>query len=344
MKNTIILMTALLPTTGHADLINFAKNFADTQVHVLVNSRTFEPLEGYLRVEALKEYSIKSFDNVQIKYSTNDDAPQNPSDMKVGFWEWWRNEINKNFPNVEKWDYVVASESYGKSVAESLEADFIPYDISRFHNKTKSTSVREDIWNNWDNILPLIQRKLLFKAVMFGQESVGKTTLSCEVSSILNIPWIVEYARPYLEEVGAELSMKKMNHIHLGQNSLQNLFSYKASHPALVFDTDLFSTIGYYRIMNEPVPEQLVKDALNFEADVYYLLPDNIPLVKDPLRYGGNKRESSLKFWIDLLEEFNQEYILVPPGSVDKKSHWISKDIKMRFEAKTFSLRNFART
>lgn len=342
MKNAIILMTALLPTTGHSDLINFAKNLPNTKVHVLVNDRTFEPLPGGIRVEALKK-SFLNNENVIIKYSTNDNAPQSPSDMQNGFWEWWKNEINKNFPNVKEWDYVVASESYGKNVARSLQADFIPYDISRFHNNIKGSVVREDIWNNWNSILSVIRRELLFKAVMFGQESVGKTTLSAEVSKNLQVPWVVEYARPYLEEVGEELSMAKMQNIHHGQKALQDFFYDKASHPTLIFDTDLFSTIGYYRIMNEKVPERLVKHALSLKADMYYLLPDNIPLIKDPLRYGGDKRESSFGFWVNLLEEFDQKYCIVPYGSVEEKNKWISEDIKKGFQNKTALIRNFVR-
>lgn len=344
MKNAIILMTALLPTTGHSDLINFAKMLPDTKVHVLVNDRTFEPIPGTLRVKALKEEVFDSFtNNVVIKNSTNDHAPQNPSDMINGFWRWWKEEINRNFPEVIHWDYVVASEPYGINVAHSLNAEFIPYDISRSHNKTKGSIVRDDIWKEWNSVLPVIRRNFLYKAVLFGQESVGKTTISSEISKSMNIPWVVEYARPYLEEVGEDLSMQKMSNIHAGQKALQEILSYKATHPALVFDTDLFSTIGYYRIMKQSAPPELIKDALNFKADMYYILPDNIPLVKDPLRYGGEKRESSQSFWIELLEEFSQKYIIVPEGSIEEKKEWISQNIILRFKEKTENIRNFLR-
>lgn len=344
MKNAIVLMTALLPTTGHSDLINFAKMLPDTKVHVLVNDRTFEPIPGTLRVEALKEEVLGLYtNNVIIKNSTNDNAPQNPSDMINGFWEWWKEEINRNFSEVKQWDYVVASESYGENVARSLNAEFIPYDISRFHNNTKGAVVRENIWTEWNSILPVIRRNLLCKAVLFGQESIGKTTISSEISRSMNVPWVVEYARPYLEEVGEDLSMQKMKNIHAGQKALQEMLSYKASYPALIFDTDLFSTVGYYRIMGKSAPSELIKDALNFEADIYYILPDNIPLVKDPLRYGGDKRESSKEFWIELLEEFSQDYVIVPEGSIEAKKDWISQDLLLRFDKKTENIRNFLR-
>lgn len=344
MKNAIILMTALVPTTGHSDLIEFAQHLPNTKVHVLINSRSFEPLDGELRVEALEDAVFdKKLNNVVIRGSLNDTAPQNPEDMSEGFWEWWKNEINTNFPEVKQWDYVVASEHYGKNIADILEAEFIPYDIERVHNNTKSTLVRQNIWENWMNILPVVRREFQYRIVLFGQESVGKTTLSKSVSESLGVPWLVEYARPYLHEVGEDLSMQKMSNIHAGQKSLQEMFFTKASTPAIVLDTDLFSTVGYYRIMGEKVPEELINDALRLSADMYFVLPDDIPLVKDPQRYGGDKRESDTQFWIDLLEEFDQPYTIVSSGSVEEKTAWIADCIRNGVEAKTKSVREFVR-
>lgn len=340
-KHAIILMTALLPTTGHADIIEFSKNIPNTTTHILINGRTFEPLSGELRKLAILEF----FNNeIDVRLSMKDNAPQNPDEMKVGFWEWWKEEINENFPEVERWDYVVASETYGEKVAECLNAQFLPYDIERTNNTVKSTDVRNDLWNQWDNILPVVRENLMLKTVMFGQESVGKTTLSKAVAEDLNSRWLVEWARPYLETMGEELSLQKMSNIHQGQAALQKTFFKKASSPILILDTDLFSTIGYYRIMGEEVPSSLIEDANRLSSDFYYILPDDIPLIKDPLRYGGDKRESNKNFWINILEEFNQEYVIVPSCSVQQKEEWISDHIKQRFSDRIKNIVDFQRT
>lgn len=340
-KHAIILMTALLPTTGHTDLIEFAKNIPDTTVHVLINGRAFEPLSGKLRHQAIVEFF---HNNVDVRLSMRDNAPQNPEEMKTGFWDWWKDEINSNFPEVSQWDYVVASETYGENVATILNAQFIPYDIERFNNNVKSSPVRYDLWNEWSQVLPVARENLMFKAVMFGQESVGKTTLSRAVAETLDCRWIPEWARPYLETVGEELSLQKMENIHHGQAALQKTFFEKATSPALILDTDLFSTIGYYRIMGAEVPERLINDALTLSSNIYYILPDNIPLVKDPLRYGGDRRESSMAFWINLLEEFHQNYSIVPLANIEDKTNWISDDIRIKFSERTKSLKTFQRT
>ncbi|MCL1837792.1 MAG: hypothetical protein FWG47_00530 [Propionibacteriaceae bacterium] len=56
MLNVIVLMTALLPTTGHADLIKFAANLPGTEVWVLINTRSFEPIGHDERLNAFREH------------------------------------------------------------------------------------------------------------------------------------------------------------------------------------------------------------------------------------------------------------------------------------------------
>lgn len=47
---------------------------------------------------------------------------------------------------------------------------------------------------------------------------------------------------------------------------------------------------------------------------------DGIPSGPDPLRYGGDVRESGSPFWIDLLDEFGCLYILAPNGSHEEQA------------------------
>lgn len=340
--NIIILMTALLPTTGHADLIRFAQSIPQSQVYVLINGRDHEPFPTDLRVDAFKEHFTG---NVVIKGSVVNHAPQNPEDMVDGFWQWWADEINVNFPEVEgQWDYVVASESYGAQVALSLNAEFLPYDIARSLNPVKGTKIREDLRGEWSNILPEFRTHLQYRAVMFGQESVGKTTISRLVAERLSSTWAMEYARPYLEEVGAELSMNKMEHIHIGQAALQSMIRKSAVTPFAVFDTDLFSTVGYYRIYDEGrVPQQCIDSALELSADMYYVLPDTIPFVSDILRYGGHERETDTQFWVSLLEEYELPYVVVPSGSIEDKVEFIVSHMLTGFIDKTRSIKEFER-
>lgn len=345
MKNTIVLMTALLPTTGHADLIKFAAEIPDSKVHVLISGRTFEPIPSLDRWQDLHDH-FKSYTNVYVAHSVNDHAPQNPEDMPDGFWEWWKDEINGNFPQTQgHWDYVVASEPYGQQVADSLDARFLPYDIARTLNPIKGTNARRNPWDLWTSILPETRKRYMVKATMFGQESVGKTTMAKAVAEKLDVRWIPEYARPYLETVGPEVTLEAMENIHAGQTALQKSNFNKVETPALILDTDLFSTVGYYHVIDiDEAPEELVNDAHTLASDVYYVLPDDIPFEPDILRYGDGVRESDTEFWIKLLEDHRQTYKVVPGNmDVDQKAQWIAEDIVHRFYAKFAEVTEFER-
>jgi nicotinamide riboside kinase len=103
----------------------------------------------------------------------------------------------------------------------------------------------------------------------------------------------------------------------------------QASAPTVFFDTDLFTTLGYWEIMgySEP-PEKLVKDAAALKSDVYYLFPDDIPFELDPLRYGGDARESTRDFWKNLLIDHGLNFVEVPSGSKVEKLKFIENYIK----------------
>ena len=343
MKNTLILMTALIPTTGHTDLISFAASMADTNVYVLINGRTFEPVSSLQRQQSLAKH-FRNQPKVTIQHRVRDNAPQNAlvAENSDTFWNYWKNEVSEAFPGV-KFDYVVASENYGQQLALTVGAAFVPYDIARTFSTSQGTVVRNDLWENWDKVIPEFRESLLINAVMFGQESVGKTTVSRLVAESLNVQWFPEYARPYLETVGANVTLDAMGHIHMGQKALQKIARHKSLTPANVFDTDLFSTVGYYDIMLEKVPQECINDAIQHQAQVYYLLPDDIPFVEDELRYGGDRRESDRTFWVNILQRYGLNYIHVPSGSAESKAQWISSDIRAKFAAQVKEIKEFTR-
>jgi NadR type nicotinamide-nucleotide adenylyltransferase len=334
-------MTALVPTTGHRDLITFAANFPDNNVEVMVNARSQEPIPGEVRALALDE-AFENSPNVTVTLQVNDEAPQEPEDHP-DFWNWWRTEISDTYPGVT-WDYVVASEPYGLKLGETLGAMFMPFDIPRELNAARGTTVREDPVGNWDRIIPEFRKHMTVNAVFFGQESVGKTTISKLVSEQLYGVWCPEWARPFLEVVEQDVTPDCMNNIHRGQYALQKLVKDKAEAPYLLFDTDLYSTLGYWGIMGKTPPLELAEDAREFMADVYYLLPDDVPFEVDPLRYGGDKRESEIGFWAELIDREGLTVINVPTGTLESKVEFIVQDLTVRFTKVWGMTQGFKRT
>jgi HTH-type transcriptional regulator, transcriptional repressor of NAD biosynthesis genes len=317
----LILGTFMPLTKGHENLIRFADKYIDTfgsgYLYVIISVRNNEPFVQE-RINALKKFcaTITSY-YIHVKVHSDDNAPQNPSNSssEEEFWNYWKNVVNTL--TQDPIDYVFASELYGSEMAKVLDAKFVPYNRYREVNDVSGTKVRHNVLHHFDQIsssfVPYIQQHVTF----FGQESVGKTTMARTMAYRKASIWTPEWAREYLETFGAELSSEKMAEICRGQYVLQK--STCSGTPFIFHDTDLYSTVGYYRLWNvKEMPDDLIVHVKELQSDLYVLCNDSIPFEIDPLRYGGDKRETDMKFWEDILQEFNCNYVILK--SVDIQS------------------------
>lgn len=320
MANYVVLMTALVPTVGHKYLIDFANSLCEPfdKVHVILNSLPSEPVAGQLRYNALvKTYANNP--NVVIHW-LHKDVPQNPADHP-NFWEVWR-DIVLSFVSVTNTDYFVASEHYGIDMAKVLGCTFIPCNIYRETLPVKGTSVRRALPNSFAQVMPAFQNNLRLTVTLFGPESCGKTTMAKWLAESVNGWFIPEWAREYLETVGIEITKQSMKAIQDGQFALQKTASMLENRPFVVQDTDLYSTLGYYELWGNGSDHDL--DLCEYRAnktasDLYILMNDGIPFEVDPIRYGGNKRESTTQYWEDLLNRYKLPYYKVVDTDLDKQ-------------------------
>jgi HTH-type transcriptional regulator, transcriptional repressor of NAD biosynthesis genes len=310
ITNAIVLMTALVPTVGHKFLIDFAKKLIslDGKVHVILGTMDKEPVANTERLYAMLDaYNYR--DDV-VFHILHRDVPQGP-DEHPDFWNVWR-DIVREFVDVQPDDYFVASELYGMDMARVLGCKFMPCNRYREVLPISGTEVREDLMKNFEYILPEFQRHIRKTITIFGPESCGKTTMAKALAKELNGWFIPEWAREYLETVGPEITDESMLSIVHGQSALQITAMKDLKNKPFVFqDTDLFSTLGYYRLWKGGTPEDVSLCEWNAEAlksDFYIVMNDGIPFEADPIRYGGDKRESGMKFWIDILEEYKLPY------------------------------------
>lgn len=346
MPKAIVLMTALIPTEGHAALIKFATRFVG-EVHVIISGRTFEPVPLHRRSWAISK-EFKDFPSVHIHEHMDSNAPQNPSpefEWDIAFWAYWKNTVNNFVGEVSTGDCVIASELYGIDLAKALGCKFVPFDINRYLVQISGTEVREDIYSGWDYILPEMRHFLKKTVTIFGAESCGKTTMTKYLSDVLFSPMVDEWARPYLElpNVGPEVTEEKMEMIVNGQYALQGVAKDDISSYFTFQDTDLLSTLGYYRIWGHTPPEYLAGLARMYQSDLYIVMNDGIPFEQDILRYGETKRESKTQFWVDILEEFGCEYHVVKNTILHKQREEVVSVIWDFYDKNTSAIRNFVR-
>ena len=315
MPNAIVLMTALVPTVGHKYLIDYAKNllqYVGDQVHVIVGTMDREPVDSWTRVNAFRE--TYSNDRRIVIHRLHRDLPQDPSDHP-DFWNLWRNVV-REFVDVKPDDYFVASELYGMDMANVLGCKFMPCNRYRETVAISGTAVRSDLMGNFDFILPEFQKHIRKTVTVFGAESCGKTTMTRALAKELNGHFVPEWAREYLETVGADVTDERMLAIVRGQTALQTTARDDLFNKPFVFqDTDLFSTLGYYKLWHGGSDHDVdlcEYNAKRLKSDFYIVMNDGIPFESDPLRYGGDKRESGMQYWIDLLKEYNLPHYVVP--------------------------------
>ena len=322
----LVLMTALPPTHGHRSLIEFAHNFMAQiggSVNVLINSRSFEPISGHKRLYALEnEFNEIYYNNIGFYLCEKDDVPQLPHHHD-DFWNVWKNIITQYTHN-DNYTHIFASEPYGIEVAKLFDAKFIPYDMHRSAVFSRGTSVRNFPAYHFNDMLPSIQIDCRKITTFFGQESVGKSTMTGLVfkhDDLYKVTRVPEWARDYLEQNGPEINDEKMETIIEGQYALQITASKIPNKHFILQDTDLLSTLGYYKLWKGSWPNRVEELFKISKSNLYILMNDKIPFEPDILRYGKNKRESEYSFWKQLLEDFDCNYYEVK--SVDKNEQVI---------------------
>jgi NadR type nicotinamide-nucleotide adenylyltransferase len=284
-------------------------------VEVDICTQPGEPFnEG--RVAAIKA-ATASLGNVQIRnlHKTIEQDPKAP-----GFWEMWTGYL-KSW-GFRDGDLIVSSETYGNELARRLHGKHMPYDPYREILDVKATRVRIDTRRNFEDILPEFQRYLRPTVTIFGCESTGKTTLTRALAHSLDGHFLMEYARPYLETVSTEITDESMTDIWQGQLALQRSARYLVDKPYVFQDTDLFSTVGYWNFWSpNTMPPKIVQDAQAHKSDLYLITQSNIPFEQDPIRYGGDQRESDDQYWIDLADSMGLNYKVLTGQTVVGRLH-----------------------
>jgi len=314
MTKAFVLMTALPPTFGHLDLIQFAGNLFVDQVTVLLNTDPREPLarERYYALSlAVNKLALGGKIHVLWQNEEVQQEPTDPDDQ--AFWDdWVANLVRFGF---EPGDYIVASEQYGVRLAAEARGRFMPYDRDRWVRYTKGTKAREDYLQEWSNILPEFRHNLQKKVTIFGAESTGKTTLTESLASDAFFGMstkLFEWARPFLEMTGPEVTREGMYRIWEGQYALQASTYENALKPLVIQDTDLFTTIGFWEDWEpDTVPQGIYPSARETQSDLYILTKSNIPFEHDILRYGGDERQTSDEYWLDICARHGLNYIVL---------------------------------
>jgi len=156
------------------------------------------------------------------------------------------------------------------------------------------------------------QHSSLFRVVVFGPESTGKTSLCKDLAAHYKTLWVPEFARDYLQEkwdTTQEIcTLEDLPTIAQGQMNLENEAQKNAS-KVLFCDTNILVTQIWSETHFDGYCDPKIIAAVNqVHYDLYLLTGVDIPWEADDLRDRPNDREGMFEYFKVKLEEQNVAY------------------------------------
>lgn len=146
------------------------------------------------------------------------------------------------------------------------------------------------------------------RVVVTGPESTGKTTLAAELGAHFEAPWVPEAARRFVETVSTPLSADTVEPIARLAMQLDDAAT-SGTHPVVILDTDLLSTVVYARHYYGAVPAWIASEARARRSDLYLLCLPDIPWVADGVRDRPAARGALLGDFRDALQALDARVV-----------------------------------
>jgi HTH-type transcriptional repressor of NAD biosynthesis genes len=312
----LILGKFLPPHRGHQYLVEFGRHYVG-RLTVLVCSLQSEPIPGALRQGWMREM----FPHVDVVHVT-DENPQEPHEHPR-FWEIWTETVLRHAPR--KPDVVFTSEAYGFELARRLGAEHVPVDLARELVPISGTEIRADPLAAWDHLPEPVRAHYVKRVAVVGPESTGKTTLARDLARHYRTVWASEYARGYLESVGADRGLTDpeavtdlctaadIERIARGQIASEDALVRQANR-VLFSDTDLATTEIYRDLYFGGCPDWIRAAGEERRHDLFLVCAPDVPWVADAQRDLPHRREELFETFVQRLRVRGCAYRVVRGG------------------------------
>lgn len=157
----------------------------------------------------------------------------------------------------------------------------------------------------------------MIRVAITGPESSGKTTLCQTLSEELNVTFIPEFAREYLEKTSGKYNQSDLDKIAIGQ--LESIpFPFNRVD---ICDSD-FSVLEIWSQYKYENVSDLIQDLVEQDLfDLHILCTPDIPWEEDSLRENPDNREQLFELYKESLIRHNKNFIIVSgkhQGRVEK--------------------------
>ena len=290
---------------GHEAMINFALTKCDL-LTVLVCCSDKENIPSEIRKNWI-EGTFKSKPNIEVKVLNYREAElPNTSESSQEISKLWSKTFKELYPDYE---LVITSEEYGNYVASFMGIKHIPFDIPKQLYPVSATTVRNDLFSNWNYLSKIVKPYFAIKIVIFGTESTGKTTLSEKLVKHYNCSGVKEAGRDLI----ANSNSFEFNDLHLVASEHATRIDQKICResPLIIIDTDIHTTMSYANfIFNKDLK---VDDKIynSNKADLYLYLNNDVEYQQDGTRLSESDRNLLDLSNRKILKEKNIKFIEV---------------------------------
>jgi len=158
----------------------------------------------------------------------------------------------------------------------------------------------------------MLSEKDIFRVVITGPESTGKTELAQALAQRFETSWIPEYARTYVENLGRPYDYDDVIRIAQYQIIQEQEFAQGNEKKIVFFDTWLIITKVWLDLVYGKCPEWIKEHIGSTKIDLFLVCNTDLPWIFDPVREnGGDKREQLFQIYIDEISSFGFNYEIV---------------------------------
>lgn len=309
-KSGLTLMKAYPFTKGHEYLINTAIENCE-HTHVIISHNKNQTIPGLVRFESIRKHYENNKD-VTVYQFEDDYFPQKPEECETldEFYSYW---VPAVYNLVSDLDSVFTSEDYGDEFAQYLGVKHFLVDKERINFPISGTEARAEPFKKWDLINDHQKKFFIKRIAIMGPESVGKSTLTENLSSYFNTNFVTEYGR-IVYETNNGINLDDFIPISEGRQSLED-WSVTKSNKFLFCDTEDITTYLFLKkfcvLEDYSEQEEWFKNRIknSNKYDLYLLLKPDCSAIQDGTRHFLKDREAHYEEIKENLQEYGCNFI-----------------------------------
>jgi len=303
-KRAFVLGKFLPPHKGHRALIDLAASFSQ-HVVVAVEEQKNEKISVSDRAQIVRSFVPY---NVSVK-ELRGHHPQSPQESasEEDFWAHWSKTIKSIACDV---DVIVSSDDYGKRLADDLGADWIRCDRNIF--PTSATKIKDNLWENFSDLVEQSQSILARRVTLLGAESTGKSTLAKNLSSVFDAALVPEYAEYHIKNHPPLYDKKFFQSMIAGQTGYRAAFGRDKK--IIIEDSSAVTTALYaHEFGHVDLAKQILKSATESPPHLVIVSKLNGSRFAPDVHREGNeeKRHAHEKMLLEWLEKNKWNYVTV---------------------------------